>query len=100
MSADVVAALTLIAAGVAVPIGTALWIRAGRGPQPPQPPAVIRPRYRCNASTGRAACTAPATRMVMIVTGPTEMRTMCEQDAMRECRIGRAVDLGPISGGR
>lgn len=94
---DTIVALFLVGAGLVVLLLLGLARAAGKRPAP-QPPQ--RRVYRCAASTGRAACTAPATRIVIMVTGPTEARVMCDQDAQRECRIGRAVDMGPIGGRR
>lgn len=83
----------LVLACVLLPLLYGLLTAAGRQPRP-KPPTTV---YRCAGGVGRDRCTAPATRVVlMITTTPMESRVMCDQDAQRYVRIGRAIDLGTI----
>lgn len=69
-------------------------LRAADKPAPPVPTA--RRFYPC----AERDCRARATRILLMVTTPTESRVMCDHDAARRVRLGQAVDLGPIFRGR
>lgn len=91
---DLIIGGALVVLALLVPLGVGL-LRAAARPAPA--PAPQRPVYRCSAGRGPTKCTAPATRIVLLIAGPTESAVMCDDDAFRAARIGHAVDLGPIN---
>lgn len=70
--------------------------RAAGKRKPHDTPQLKRRFYYC----AQRGCPARATRIVMMVTAPTEARVVCEQDGQRLVRLGHAVDLGPVETGR
>lgn len=61
---------------------------------PTEPPSRT---YRCQYGHGADRCPGNATRIVMLIAGPTESRVVCDEDAQRMVIRRQAIDLGPIN---
>jgi hypothetical protein len=93
MSADVIIGAVLVLAA----LGWALaWLLVHVGTRKPAPTPPARKFYQCQ----QRGCTARATRLVLIVTAPTESMVVCDSDRDRLTITGRAVDLGDLYRGR
>lgn len=94
--ADLIIAGTLIVLGAASLLLLGLAKASARRRPAATRPAPTRHVYRCAAGHGPTKCTAPATRIVLRISGPTESAVMCDEDTFRAARLGHVIDLGPI----
>ncbi len=92
MSADQIIGAALVLLGVGTWLALALAHTAARRAPHDVPRVSHRRFYQC----AQRGCTARATHIVLMISGPTESRVVCWEDCQRLVRVGHVVNLGPI----
>lgn len=92
MTVDQIVGAALVLLGLGVWLALALTRAAARRTPRDTPRVSPRRFYHC----AQRGCTARATHIVLMISGPTESRVVCWEDCQRLVRVGHVVNLGPI----